>query len=199
MNRGKSPIKSKKYQLLIKAARDLFMRYGIKKVTVEEICSTAGVSKMTFYKHFNNKIELALFILNQTFEDGVRRYKIIMSQDVPYAEKARQLIRLKLESTEDVSREMTKDILDSPIPEVAAMMRKISEENFNLFLNDMISAQKKGEIRGDINPHFIMYVLGKLQEMAVDERFSSMYASTQALSSEILNFFFYGIMSREKE
>jgi len=63
----------------------------------------------------------------------------------------------------------------------------------------MISAQKKGEIRDDINPHFIMYVLGKLQEMAVDERFSSMYPSTQALSSEILNFFFYGIMSRAKE
>lgn len=175
------------------------MRYGIKKVTVEEICTTAGVSKMTFYKHFKNKIEVALFILNQTFEEGVRRYKKIMNEDVPYAEKARQLIRLKLESTEDVSREMTKDILDSPIPEVAEMMRKISEENFNLFLNDMISAQKKGEIRGDINPYFIMSILGKLQEMALDEQFSSMYTSTQALSSEILNFFFYGIIPREKE
>ena len=199
MNSGNSSTQSKKYRQLIEAARDLFMRYGIKKVTVEEICTTAGVSKMTFYKHFKNKIEVALFILNQTFEEGVRRYKKIMNEDVPYAEKARQLIRLKLESTEDVSREMTKDILDSPIPEVAEMMRKISEENFNLFLNDMISAQKKGEIRGDINPYFIMSILGKLQEMALDEQFSSMYTSTQALSSEILNFFFYGIIPREKE
>jgi len=191
--------KGKKYQALVENARNLFMRFGIKRVTVEEICETAGISKMTFYKHFNNKIDLALFILNHEFEVGMDRYKRIMDQDIPYSVKAKEIIRLKLESSEDIGQEMLKDLMANRIPQVAELMEKISRENFALFLNDMISAQEKGEIRTDINPHFIIAILGRMQEMAADENVLSMYESPQALTSEIINFFFYGILAREEE
>lgn len=59
--------------------------------------------------------------------------------------------------------------------------------------------QKKGDIRQDINPHFIITMLGQMQEMAVDERVLNMYESPQALTSEIINFFFYGILSRKED
>ena len=199
MNNNKRPVKSKKYKLIIETARDLFMRYGIKRVTVEEICETAGVSKMTFYKHFKNKLDLALFILNNILKEGINRYKSIMDQDVPYSEKAKEIIKLKLESTEDISKEMLKDFYDSSIPEVAKLIQKISQENFKLLLDDMFTAQKKGEIRQDINLHFIIYMLGQMQEMAADEKLLSMYGSTQDLASEFINFFFYGILSRKEE
>ncbi|UCE41277.1 MAG: TetR/AcrR family transcriptional regulator [Candidatus Aminicenantes bacterium] len=194
MKSNKGLLGNKKYRLIVETARDLFMRYGIRRVTVEEICKTAGVSKMTFYKHFKNKLDLALFILNDIFEEGINRYKRIMDQDVPYSEKAKEIIRLKLESSKDVSQEMLKDLLSSSIPEVADLMTKITRENLQLFLDDMIAAQKKGEIRQDINPHFITYMLGQMQEMATDEKLLNMYESTQALTSEIINFFFYGIL-----
>ena len=199
MSENKFPSKGKKYQHLLEAARDLFLHYGIKRVTVEEICEKAGVSKMTFYKHFKNKIDLALFILNKEFEEGLNRYKGIMDRDVPYSKKAEEIIKLKLESSEDIGEEILKDLMASSIPEVAEMMQKISKENFKLFLDDMIAAQKKGEIRKEINPHFIIAMLGKMQEMAADEKVLSMYESPQALSSEIINFFFYGILSRGKK
>lgn len=199
MNTNKVPIRSKKYQNLLKTARALFLRYGIKRVTVEEICETAGVSKMTFYKHFENKIDLALFILNKEFEEGLNRYKGIMDRDVPYSEKAKEIIKLKLESSEDIGEEILKDLMASSIPEVAEMMQKISHENFKLFLDDMIAAQKKGEIRKEINPHFIIAMLGRMQEMAADDKVLNMYDSPQALTSEIINFFFFGILTRREE
>ena len=199
MSNYRGSVKTKKYQLIIKASHDLFMRYGIKRVTVEEICETAGVSKMTFYKHFKNKLDLALFILNNIFEKGINRYKRIIDQDVPYSEKAKEIIKLKLESTEDISKEMLKDFYDKSIPEVAELMHKIAQENFKLLLDDMTAAQKKGEIRQNINPHFIIYMIGQMQEMAADEKLLSMYGSTQALASEFINFFFYGILSRKEE
>ena len=49
---------NKKIQQLVTTAQELFMRHGIRRVTVEEICSEANISKMTFYKYFKNKIEL---------------------------------------------------------------------------------------------------------------------------------------------
>lgn len=199
MSNNKGPVKNKKYQLIIETARDLFMRYGIKRVTVEEICETAGVSKMTFYKHFNNKLDLALVILNKEFKEGINRYKRIMDQDVPYSEKAKEIIQMKLEISDDISREMLKDLAASSIPEVSELIQKISQENLKLIFDDMVSAQKKGEIRPDINPQFIIYMLGQMQEMAADEQLMSMYESVRALTSEIINFFFYGILSREEE
>lgn len=173
------------------------MRYGIKRVTVEEICETAGVSKMTFYKHFKNKLDLALYILNKIFEEGIDRYKAIMDQNVPYSEKAREIIQLKLESTEDISKEMLKDFYDRSIPEVAELIQRITQQNIKLLYDDMIAAQKKGDIRKDINPQFIIYMIGQMQKMSTDENLLGMYESTQALASEFIKFFFYGILPRK--
>ncbi|MGD2295356.1 MAG: TetR/AcrR family transcriptional regulator [Candidatus Aminicenantes bacterium] len=199
MSENKIFIQSKKCGQIVETAKELFMRFGIKRVTVEEICRTAGVSKMTFYKYFKNKIDLALLILNKEFEEGVKRYRDIMSQEIPYSEKAKDIIRMKLESSKAIGQEMLKDLMDKSIPEVAELIQKTTQENFNLFLNDMIAAQKKGEIRQNINPHFIIYMIGRMQEMAADEKLLSMYDSAQALTSEIMNFFFYGILSRNEE
>lgn len=199
MSNNKGPVKNKKYQLIIETARDLFLRYGIKRVTVEEICETAGVSKMTFYKHFNNKLDLALFILNRECEEGINRYKRIMDQDVPYSEKAKEIIQMKLQISDDISQEMLKDLAASSYPEVAELIQKRTQENLKLILHGMIAAQKKGEIRSDINPHFIIYILGRMREMAGDEQVLSMYESTRALASEFINFFFYGILSRKEK
>ena len=106
---------------------------------------------------------------------------------------------MKLESSKDISQEMLKDLMSSSIPEVAELMSEISRKNFELFLNDLIAIQKKGEIRKDINPHFIMYMLGLMQDMASDEKILSMYESPRALISEIINFLFYGILARKEE
>jgi hypothetical protein len=102
-----------------------------------------------------------------------------------------------LESTEDLSKEMLKDFYDRSIPEVAEMIQKITQENFKLLFDDLKAAQKKGEIRQDINLYFIIHMLGQMQEMATDEKLLSLYGSTQALASEFINFFFYGILSRK--
>ena len=56
-------IVSKKYKDIMSTGKDLFWKYGMKRVTVEEICKEANVSKMTFYKYFGNKYELALAII----------------------------------------------------------------------------------------------------------------------------------------
>ena len=43
---------------LIAAARDLFFRYGFAKVSVNDICAGAGMTKGAFYYHFESKEDL---------------------------------------------------------------------------------------------------------------------------------------------
>lgn len=43
---------------ILLGATDLFLNYGFKSVTMDDIASTLGVSKKTIYHHFNNKTKL---------------------------------------------------------------------------------------------------------------------------------------------
>ena len=42
-------------------------------MTVEEVCREAAVSKMTFYKYFQNKVELVRTIRDNWVEEGSMR------------------------------------------------------------------------------------------------------------------------------
>jgi len=199
MEKAEKMVKSKKHQQIVDTARELFWHYGVRRVSIEEICKTAGVSKMTFYKYFKNKIDLVLLILKKLFFEGTARYKSIMAQNIPYSEKIKEVIQMKLELSRDISQEMLKDWMQDSIPEVAELMQRIQRENFQLFLDDMVAAQNKGEIRKDINPQFILYFLNKMREIAGDEQLINMYDSTQSLTAELVNFFFYGILTKQPE
>ena len=74
------PTKSKK--LILKAAKKLFFESGLNKVTIEEICAESSVSKMTFYRNFKNKEEIARSILESVFEESNTQYKSIMDQEI---------------------------------------------------------------------------------------------------------------------
>ena len=43
---------------IISNASELFLNYGFKSVTMDDIASAIGISKKTIYQHFGNKIEL---------------------------------------------------------------------------------------------------------------------------------------------
>ena len=75
---------SSKFDQIIENAYHLFMKYGIKRVSVQEICETAGVSKMTFYKHFKNKTDLAKALIERVMQTSMQQYNEIMAQDAPF-------------------------------------------------------------------------------------------------------------------
>lgn len=49
-------------QKIISGAEELFMRYGIKSVTMDDLATNLSVSKKTIYQHFKDKDELVLSV-----------------------------------------------------------------------------------------------------------------------------------------
>ncbi len=43
---------------ILQKAADMFLSYGFKSVTMDDIASELGISKKTIYKYFSNKVEL---------------------------------------------------------------------------------------------------------------------------------------------
>ena len=66
---------------LLAAATEAFCAQGYFSVSVEDIASAAGVSRMTFYRHFSGKAAIAGEIFHQNAEDAMPRYLAIGQRD----------------------------------------------------------------------------------------------------------------------
>ena len=186
-----------KMEQILKTSKDLFWKYGFKRVTIEEVCKEAGVSKMTYYKFFPNKIELVKILMNDILRVSMDKYKLIMASDIPYPEKVVALIHLKKDQIEHMSSEFFKDYVQSDDPELISYLQQLSGESMQMFTDDFRKAQENGDIRKDLKIEFIMYMMNHLVEMAQNDALINMYDEPQDLVMEITNFLFYGILNRE--
>ena len=186
-----------KRELILKTGKELFWKFGFKRVTIEEVCKEAGISKMTFYKFFTNKIDLVKTIMNDILQESLSKYKKIMASEIPYPEKVVALIHLKSEQVETMSSEFFRDYVQADDPEMISYLQQLSGESMQMFTDDFRKAQENGDIRKDLKIEFIMYIMNHLVEMAQNDALINMYDEPQDLVMEITNFLFYGILNRE--
>ncbi|MGB0933211.1 MAG: TetR/AcrR family transcriptional regulator [Lishizhenia sp.] len=57
-------MEEKKLEIIEKSAR-VFMRFGVKSVTMDDLVSKLGVSKKTIYKYFKDKSDLVMHIIKE--------------------------------------------------------------------------------------------------------------------------------------
>ncbi|MGD2034932.1 MAG: TetR/AcrR family transcriptional regulator [Bacteroidales bacterium] len=188
--------KTGKYNAIVKTAHDLFWKFGIRRVTIGEICQEAGASKMTFYRFFPNKNELAKEVVKNLFKKISDDYRKIMDQDISFEEKVKQQLIMKFEGVNQLSPELIKDIYGNPESEIYKLWKSLTDEIMQMVYEDYSQAQEKGWVRKDMNLKFIFYMSNKTVEMASDEQLQAMYPDMQSLIMEIANYFFYGIMPR---
>ena len=59
---------------ILKTAVELFLTYGFKSVTMDDIANALGMSKKTIYQYFENKtvlVEESVMYLFQTISSGI--------------------------------------------------------------------------------------------------------------------------------
>ena len=61
---------------IVNSARELFTKYGIKKVSMDEIAKNAGVTKKTVYSYFPSKADL----INYFIKEELRNMKQIVEE-----------------------------------------------------------------------------------------------------------------------
>jgi len=190
-------IDDQKLREIMIASKKLFWKFGFKRVTIEEVCREANVSKMTFYKHFKNKMELIKYLINHITDKAMKQYREIMNSDIPFTEKVLKTLDLKMEQTMDMSNEFFNDYVRHADSEMIDLLQQKRNEMMDSILNDYIEAQKMGNIRKDIKPEFILYFLNHSMEMIKDEQLEEIYDNPQDMIMEFTNFFFYGVLPRD--
>jgi AcrR family transcriptional regulator len=188
---------SPKYSDIVITARKLFWKYGISRVSIEEICREAKVSKMTFYRFFPNKTELGKTIIDNIMDESIEKYRNLMKQDIPFEEKIRKQLLLKFEGLNEISAEFIKDIFSNQKLGIHTHWQNRTDEFVEEVKNDYAKAQKEGFIRKDLNLDFMFYFSTKSTDLLTDPKFLEIYDSMQDLLMEYANLVFYGIFPRK--
>ena len=188
--------RSKKQQQIVKAAAGLFKRFGFKRVTVEEICRTAGVSKMTFYKYYPNKTALLKSIWIGWIDEGFERLEDIDAMDIPFQDKLRRIIEYKTALLEKMSPEFIDEVLrgDSGM---RAFVTEMQQRTIELFMEYIRRAQDRGDMRR-MRPEFFLSIFDWMREIVNNDRLRRLYSSDADFIREIQNFFFFGVLPGEK-
>jgi len=195
MTEENPPKKSKKIGQIVETSETLFMRYGLKRVTVEEICQKANVSKMTFYKYFSNKIELVKHIWNNWLDEGYNMADKIDAMDIPFTEKVRMILEWKMDFLSRMSPEFIEEFIHFD-PALKEFMEELYRKSYERFLRLVAEWQKKGDIRSEIRPEFLLAVFDKLEEMVRDDNLRKLYPNHVEFIRELNSFIFYGILPR---
>jgi AcrR family transcriptional regulator len=179
---------SRKRDQLIQTGETLFVRHGMRRVTVEEICRQAAVSKPTFYKYFENKAALARCIIELWVEEALQEIDEIEEANVPFPEKMKKILALKLAVSARPGPDFLEDLISLDIDLSYALQR---------VMRFLIEGQINGDIREDVRPEVLMAAFNLLNSMQQDTRIRDLYQDAETLAGDVFKLFHYGALSTD--
>ncbi len=177
---------SKKRQQLINIGTELFLKHGVKRVTIEEICEKAEVSKMTYYKYFDNKEALLKTIRDDLMERGFSKFDEINTMDVTFIEKIGLMSKWRMEFFSAIQSEFLDEIIEMKDYKKAYMTR---------YIDNIKTAQQKGEIRKDLEPELIALMTEKMREMTLEESWRGIFDDYATYQNQLRTIMFFGMLN----
>jgi len=100
----------KTQRALINAIRTLLSRRNVNKITVNDLCEEALVSRAAFYSHFNDKYDLLDFWMDGIFQQitGISSYHQLEAIINQFISEHSKIIKNLLEDENDMVRESVK-------------------------------------------------------------------------------------------
>jgi AcrR family transcriptional regulator len=188
---------NKKYSAILGVSKKLFWKHGVKRVTIDEICHEARTSKMTFYRFFANKTELAKVVIDRYYEESLTKFREIIRADTSPAEKMQRIIGLKIEGSNDISNEFVRDLLSNNNEELSSYfsekLKYISNEGIREFKN----GQEEGWIRKDLNVEFMFFYYTRSAAFLAEPEMMAHFGSPKEMILEMSNLIIYGIIPRD--
>ncbi|NIS79583.1 MAG: TetR family transcriptional regulator [Anaerolineales bacterium] len=177
---------SRKREQLIETGENLFVRHGMRRVTVEEICRQAGVSKPTFYKYFENKEALARRIVELWVDEALQQIDMIEASNVSFQEKLKRILAIKQTITARPGPEFFEDLIPLKV-DLSHGLRRV--------MQFLVKSQQEGDIRADIRPEVLMAAFNLLNSMQHDAQIRSLYEDAETLAADVFKLFHFGALS----
>ena len=177
-------------------ADELFARYGIRSITMDEIASQLGMSKKTIYQYFSDKDELVDAVIANVMEYS----KACCERDKVESENAIDEVFRAMDMINDIFRNMNPGLMFDLERYHPRTYKRFLEHKNKYLYQTIISNLERGISEELYRPEIRIDVIAKfrLESMMIvfnQELFKDTKANLAELQQEILEHFLYGAAS----
>jgi len=183
---------------LLKGAEDLFMRYGVRSITMDDIARHLGISKKTIYQHFADKDDVVVSVAKSRLEKQRQQFDKVTAESKNSVEEMVKLSYCIKENMRDTN------------PSVLFDMQKYHQRAWNVWLefkhkfirHSIMQSLKRGMdegyFRSDINTDILVTMRLEVVQMAFDNMiFPRDQFNLTEVQSHLFDHFVYGILTEK--
>lgn len=179
---------------ILNGAVGLFMKYGLRSISMDDIARHLSVSKKTLYQHFADKEDLISIVLGAHIEANRKQYEIITENSANAIDELAQ-----------ISQCLRKDMSETN-PSVLFDLQKFHPKAWEVWLNhknkyiresvvrNIKQGIEEGYYRPEVNAEVIAAIRIELISMGFDQNvFPQSTFNLAEVQSQIFDHFVYGL------
>lgn len=175
-----------------KAAGELFDKFGVGKVSINEIARKAGVSQATIYNNFGSKDGLIQDYFQIRANRFFERFREISKANKPYAEKLEDIVQYEIEMNESDPGYSDVEIMNNP--QFKQLSDSLLEQVREQFLGFIKEGKKQGYVNPDISDEAIeAYVEIFMQGINANPELHARTHHNRKLFHDLLLIMLYGL------
>jgi AcrR family transcriptional regulator len=153
---------------ILEGARELFMQYGFKSVTMDDIAKHLSMSKKTLYVEFADKEALVLEVTKREMEKYLEAFRAEAQSSKSAIEELYRTSLMMRRNLEAMSPNLLYD-MQKYHPLVWKVFKTYKEENFRSHLEEILErGVQEGVFRSSINPSILAILRMKEAEICFD-------------------------------
>jgi len=185
---------------ILTAARDAFVKYGITKITLEDIANECGLKKTALYYYFKNKDE----ILAEMIGDMIKSMQQVVREKASEATTAREKLKIFMSTKLELMQKNVKLIKlfeDGRLPVPAREFMKEQEKclsNFDFeFIHEILMMGKENDkLTHQVTDSLVLMVMGVIYGSFFGKMFEGADWDLDDMIDTTIDVIFYGIESK---
>jgi len=179
-------------------AEELFMRYGLKSVTMDDIASALGVSKKTLYQFVSNKTDLVKRALNSHLDEEKANIRAIRLKSVDAIQGMFEIGMYITRHLKNMNPSVIYD-MEKYYPEAWKLFFDYKHEYvYQLILENIERGINEGLYRNDFNPKVVAKIyVGGTDSIIDPDLFPWGEFQLADIYAEYLKFYIRGIASEK--
>jgi AcrR family transcriptional regulator len=171
---------------ILRTALELFKTHGVERISVDEIASTAHVSKATLYKYFSSKDSLYQAAVDGWLEETLATVEAVFHSEIDFLEKLRFALLTQNSTAQWVDWTYLFEIWEREEHKQGHTLRARVATLIGQFVEE-------GKSKGFLDPTLSLDVI-----LLYAEIFRAGFKTTSSHSplESLVHLFFYGLMKR---